>query len=94
MAKKKSNWVVVGKNSTGTSFIDEAGKSKKLLTPHGKGKKYARELSTGIRETNMGSVKKNEKGQVMTLTEKQRAYRSGYLDAQKDSAKAYKAKNK
>ncbi len=94
MARKKSNWVVVGKNSTGTSFIDSEGKSKKLLTPHGKGKKYARELSTGVRETNIGSVKKDKKGAVMMLSEKQRAYRSGYLDAQKDSAKAFKAKQR
>ena len=64
-----------------------------LLNPSEKGKKYANELSTGIRKTNDGRYKPDKNGDV-GLSEAQRAYRSGYLDARKDNAKAYKHNKK
>ena len=64
-----------------------------LLNPSEKAGKYAAELRTGIRYTNEGAYKPDKNGEV-GLTETQRAYRSGYLDARKDGAKAYKAKKR
>ena len=68
------------------------GKTVTLLNPSEKGAKYARELKTGKKRTNAGSWKldKNKKG--INLTDVERAYRAGYLDAQGDSAKCYKAR--
>ena len=70
------------------------GKTVILLDPAGKGKKYAHELSLNERRTNDGKVKVNrETGEVQKLSKAQRSYRAGYLDARKDSAKAWCAKN-
>lgn len=44
--------------------------------------------------TNSGTLKQNENGKAVTLGKKERAYRSGYLAARKDSAACYKAKRK
>lgn len=63
-----------------------------LLTPAGKGEKFASELKQGIKINNDGKVKQDEFGMPIALTDKQRAYRGGYLDAQKDSARLYNAK--
>lgn len=62
-----------------------------LLNPAEKGDKFVKELKTGFKRTNLGAFKldKNKKG--IRLNDKERAYRSGYLDARKDSAKCYKA---
>ncbi len=68
------------------------GRAVTLLTPSGKGKKYAKELKEGVRYTNDGEFKKTRDGKARKVTNEGRAYRAGYLDAQKDSAKAYKAK--
>ena len=62
-----------------------------LLNPSEKGEKYSKELSTGKKFTNDGIVKKNKNGRVIKLGKKERAYRSGYLDARKDNSNAYKA---
>lgn len=92
---KKNKWTILGKNKSGTSMIhNETGVTKKLLTPKGKAEKFLRELSTGVKETNTGKTKVDQKGNVMFLTEAQKAYRSGWLDSRKDSAAAYKAKNR
>ncbi len=80
------------KVKSGVSLRLEDGSRRTLLTPSGKGTKYAEELRSGERRTNDGVVKTDEKGNVLKLSAAQRSYRSGYLDAQKDSAKAYKAK--
>lgn len=72
------------------------GKDVILLNPSEKAGKFAAELSTGIRYTNEGDYKVDENGEV-GLSDTQRAYRSGYLDARQDSADAYnynKAKKK
>jgi len=69
------------------------GKQITLLNPSEKARKYANELSTGIRKTNDGNYKPDKNGDV-GLSNVQRAYRSGYLDARKDSAKAWKHNQK
>lgn len=83
-AKTKSGRNV--KSGTVVGFSD--GSTKTLLTPAGKGEKYASELKNNERYTNNGEVKQGY------LTAEERAYRGGYLDAQKDARKAYNAKNK
>ena len=62
-----------------------------FLNPARKAKKFAGELKRGKRYTNEGKPKRDSKGNHMTLTKEQRAYRGGYLDARKDNARAYKA---
>ena len=69
------------------------GKNVTLLNPSEKASKFAGELSTGIRKTNDGRYKADKNGDV-GLSKVQRAYRSGYLDARKDNASAWKAKNR
>ena len=77
----------------GVTLVREDGTEKTLLNPAAKAAKYARELQTGERCTNEGLIKNGKNDKPLTLNAKQRAYRSGYLDAQKDNVKAYKAKN-
>ena len=76
----------------GTRITDQDGVSKVLLNPSGKGAKYSAELKSGKRYTNSGSVKRDNNGKLLELDCCQRAFRSGYLQARKDSAKAYNAK--
>ena len=59
-----------------------------LLTPREKVKKYRYELRNDIRTTNRGEPKPNEDGSTK-LTRGQRSYRFGYIDHQKDNAKAH-----
>ena len=74
---------------------NKKGKDVVLLNPSEKGAKYAKELKQGVKRTNSGSFKLDENKKSIKLTPAERAYRGGYLDAQKDSAKAYNArKNK
>lgn len=68
------------------------GQKVTLLTPAGKGAKYSRELREKVRYTNAGNVKVNKNGEAQILTDTQRAYRAGYLDARNDSAGAYLSK--
>ncbi len=68
------------------------GKVVTLLNPSEKGGKYAAELSYGSKLTNAGYPKLTKDNAQIKLTKAERAYRSGYLDAQKDSARAFKAK--
>ena len=70
---------------------DRKGRERILLNPSEKGGKFARELREHRRYTNKGVPKS---GKASYLTQEGRAFRAGYLEAQKDSAKAYKAKNK
>ena len=76
----------------GTNVTYEDGRKQTLLTPSGKGAKYAHELKTNRRYTNDMRVKVDKDGVVQTLTPEQQAYRGGYLDAQKDAANCYKSK--
>ena len=61
----------------------KSGREITLLNPSEKAGKYAAELKANF----SGSTGE-------TLTKNQRAYRSGYLDARKDSAKAWKHNQK
>lgn len=67
----------------------KTGKPITLLNPYEKGHKHYLELMANTRMTNDGEIKND--GQA--LTSEQRAYRAGYLAAQKDSRKAFKAKH-
>lgn len=77
----------------GKKFKRKDGKEITLLSPKGKGKKYAAELRTGMHFRNDGEYKPDKNGEI-GLTKEQRAYRSGYLDARKDIGKAFEARNK
>ncbi len=71
---------------------NKRGKQVTLLNPSEKGSKFACELKTDIRYTNDGLIKTDDRNNYMHLSPEQRAYRAGYLDAQKDSAKCFNAK--
>jgi len=75
-------------------FKTKKGKEIALLNPAEKGKKFSEELKTKTRQTNQGEVKVDKDGKPSRLTKQQAAYRSGYLEARKDSAKAYKFNQK
>lgn len=65
-----------------------------LLNPAEKGLKAADELRNNVALTNDFGIKFGKDGKPQKLTKEQRAYRSGYLDARKDSAKCWKAKQR
>ena len=68
------------------------GKEIYLLNPSEKGTKYALELKHNRAITNNLKRKMDPKtGHQQQLSREQRAFRSGYLQARKDSAKAYKS---
>ena len=71
----------------------KTGKRRILLNSHGKGAKYAAELKNGCQFSNAGQMKTDREGEVYTLTKDQKAYRRGYLAANRDHADAYNAKN-
>lgn len=99
MARKRRDIVskrpVVDKErrKLGTEVTLDTGEVKVYLNPGGKAAKYAAELKSGVRMTNDGTIKKTKKGEYMGLTDVKAAYRSGYLQARKDSAKAHNAKH-
>lgn len=76
----------------GVGCVDADGNKFVLLNPSGKSAKYAAELKNNERYTNDFSEKKHADGRPMRLNKSQRAYRAGYLDRGKDSAKAYNSK--
>lgn len=98
MARKKvvSSKTVRGRDGkkAGSVLSFDDGSKRTVLNPHGKGRKYAAELRSKSRMTNDGEVKRDKSGKPMTLSKAQRSFRSGYLQAQKDNAKAYKTKTK
>lgn len=69
----------------------KSGKSITLLNPSEKARKFADELGNGVKQTNDGHLKYGKSGSPIRLTDTEKSYRSGYLDARKDSAKAFKA---
>ena len=77
----------------GKKITTKKGKTITLLNPAQKARKFADELSTGMHYTNDGKYKPDKNGEI-GLTDAQRAYRSGYLDARKDGAKVYKYNKK
>lgn len=70
--------------------INRRGKEVTLLNSAEKGNKYALELKGGRALTNKLDIKKDYDGNPRALSDTQKAYRSGYLQAHKDSAKAFK----
>lgn len=79
------------KERTGTVLTLDNGEKVTYLTPSGKAAKAAFELHNGYKVTNVGKRKVDDSGNVMLLTDTEAAWRSGYLAARQDSAKAYKA---
>lgn len=77
-----------------TKITTKNGKVITLLNPSEMGAKYADELRFNTRLTNDGYPKLTDKNEQLPLTPEQRAYRSGWLDAQKASAKAYKSRQR
>ncbi len=75
-------------------ITNKKGYTITLLNPKEKGRKFADELGNGVRQTNDGHLKFNKDGTYIRLSETEKAYRAGYLDARKDSAKCYKFKLK
>ena len=73
----------------GTKIKDKKGRTITLLNPAQKGKKYSQELKEGYAISNSGKYRIDEDGPI-PLTDTQKAFRSGYLSARKDSAKVYK----
>lgn len=69
------------------------GKKITLLNPSEKGTKFATELAYNVALTNDGEQKFDKGGNPKKLTPKQRAFRAGFLQAQKDSSRAFKSKN-
>ena len=67
---------------------------KILLSPKEKGHKYANELKYNVHLTNDNQVKLKANGKERTLSDTQKAYRSGYLSARKDIGRAYASKQK
>lgn len=65
------------------------GKKVTLLNPWEKGNKYFIEMTSNQRLTNDYEVK----NAGAPLTPEQRAYRAGFLAAQRDSRKAFKSKH-
>lgn len=66
-----------------------------LLNPSERSVKFAKELKENRKRTNEMKFKLDENKKSIKLDEKERAFRAGYLEARKDSSKAYKAnKNK
>lgn len=65
-----------------------------LLNPQEKREKFFDELSNGIHLTNDKKIKMSKKGKPVRLTNTEKAWRSGYIQAQNDSAKCFKSRKK
>ena len=72
----------------------KSGKTVTLLNPSEKGAKFAKELKQNRKRTNAGAFKLDDNKKSIPLTAVEKAYRGGYLDARKDSAKCYNAQKK
>ena len=70
----------------------KSGKTVTLLNPAEKSNKFAKELKTGFKRTNDGHYKLDENKKGIRLSDTEKSYRSGYLDARQDNANAYKSK--
>ena len=106
--KRRSKKDVVGKQVfTFPNAKTKAGKRQKsgvrltfkdddkvtLLNPAGKATKYVAEIKGGKKLTNEGEIKRKD-GRAVELDCCARAYRAGYLAAQKDNGKIYNSKIK
>lgn len=77
-----------------TIVMTKKGKTFTLLNPSEKSEKFANELKFGFAKTNTLKTKRDSKGKDIKLSDTQLAFRSGYLQARKDSAKAFKSKKR
>ena len=94
MWRKIRNYITAKDGNIGVQVENtKTGKRKILLNSHGKGSKYAAELKNGYQFSNAGQIKTDRQGEVKRLTKDQKAYRRGYLAANRDHADAYNAKN-
>ncbi|MCM1195364.1 MAG: hypothetical protein NC099_06265 [Corallococcus sp.] len=95
MANKRKckvlNTVVSDGKKMGVVIETQKGETKTLLNPHGKTVKYRNELQSGVRLTNDGVLKRDSDGNYVGLTPTEAAFRSGYIAAQADNARAYNA---
>ena len=73
---------------------NKKGRDVVLLNPAEKARKFADELGNGVKQTNTGMIKFGKDGRPVKLTDTEKAFRSGYLNARKDSAKVFKSKNR
>lgn len=73
------------------AFVTDKGSV--LLNPSEKSLKYSIELRHKKALTNTGKRKMDKNGRQKKLTKEQLAFRAGYLQHQKDSNKAFKAKH-
>lgn len=83
-----ANWIKDAQksNSQKTVIVNQnTGAIRELETTSGKASRYASELKKGEGLSKGGKSKE--------LTKESRAYRSGYLTAQKDAARAFKKKH-
>ena len=62
-----------------------------MLNPYEKTRKFADELGNGIKQTNTGMIKFDKSGKPVKLSDTEKSFRSGYLQARQDNAKAYKS---
>jgi len=96
MAKNKKckvlSSVIDDGKKMGVVIETQNGTQKTLLNPHGKTVKYKNELESGVHITNDGDLKRNKSGDYLGLTPTEAAYRSGYIAAQADNARAYNSK--
>ena len=69
---------------------NKKGKQIRLMNPNQKAMKYAEELKNNMHFTNFGEVKTTKSGKIKRLNDNQKSWRSGYLTARKDNARAYK----
>ena len=67
------------------------GKMVTLLNPSERARKFSIELKHGKALTNNAKRKMGKDGKQIKLTKEQKAFRSGYLQARKDSANAFKS---
>lgn len=81
-------------NGRNVYVTTRTGKKVRLLNPAQKRAKYVVELKTGEHYTNTGQKKTDDRGHVKKLTKREAAWRSGYLQAAQDNAKAYKHNQK
>ena len=72
-------------------YTNKYGAKYRLLNPAQRGKKFAHELKINAKVTTMNQPKNVNKktGVARGLKDTERAYRSGYLQARSDNAKAY-----
>lgn len=88
MAKSGKKWKTVKKTSSGVQVVNtDTGVVRNLFNMKGKTNKICRKLKNNVRYSNDGNIKQQG------LTNTQAAWRSGWMAAQQESQKAFKAKN-